>query len=244
MSDQNFIEKKSNQITQILLEVQERTISELYALKGDLQAEEFIRLIENLDIKEIVRAKSANAVDLFIASHSGILESIEGFAELTEEVLQSLINYNAESLLNQVDNIGINIKREVMKGAIVDIGKEGVLNELRGLSGMSESQLKTLIDTGMNEYSRSVTKLMIDEMPDDTLYVYIGPTDEKTRKECLRMVAAGEQTEKQIDGFSSEFGLNVLVSGGGYNCRHKWEIAVQDKFGHDPEGAKKRLKDD
>ena len=115
MSDQNFIEKKSNQITQILLEVQERTISELYAVKGDLQAEEFIRLIENLDIKEIVRAKSANAVDLFIASHSGILESIEGFAELTEEVLQSLINYNAESLLNQVDNIGINIKREVMK---------------------------------------------------------------------------------------------------------------------------------
>ena len=48
--DQNFIENNSQQITQILLQVQERTIAELYALKGALDAEQFIRLIENLDI--------------------------------------------------------------------------------------------------------------------------------------------------------------------------------------------------
>ena len=65
MSDQDFIENNSQKITQILLEVQERTIAELFALKGDLVAEDFIRLIENLDIKQIVRAKSSNAISLF-----------------------------------------------------------------------------------------------------------------------------------------------------------------------------------
>ena len=38
-----------------------------------------------------------------------------------------------------------------------------------------------------------------------------------------------------------KFGSEVFIEGGGYNCRHKWEIAVQDKFGHDPKGAKKIL---
>ena len=68
MSDQNFIESNSNAITQILLEVQERTIAEVYALQGNQSAEQFIRLIENLDIKAIVQAKSANAINLFTAS--------------------------------------------------------------------------------------------------------------------------------------------------------------------------------
>ena len=244
MSDQQFIEKNSKQITQILMQVQEKTIAELFALKGNLEAQEFVRLIEGLDIKQIVNAKSANAISLYVSSHAGILESIEGFAEITEETLQALVNFNAESLLNDIDNIAVNIKREVMKGAIVGVGKEGVLDELRKLTNMSEPQLKTIIDTGMNEYSRSVTRIMMEDMPDDTKYVYIGPTDEKTRTECLQMVASGEQTLEQINSFSKQFGRDVLINGGGYNCRHKWEIAVQDKFGHDPEGAKRRLNEE
>ena len=81
---------------------------------------------------------------------------------------------------------------------------------------------------------------MIDKMPDDTKYVYIGALDEKTRPECLEMMSVGEQTKAQIE---ARFGSKVFTEGGGYNCRHKWEISVQDKFGHDPEGAKKRLED-
>ena len=79
---------------------------------------------------------------------------------------------------------------------------------------------------------------MIDKMPDNTKYVYIGALDDRSRAECLEMMSAGRQTKAQIE---SRFGSKVFSEGGGYNCRHKWEIAVQDKFGHDPEGAKKKL---
>ena len=90
----------------------------------------------------------------------------------------------------------------------------------------------------MNDYSRSFTKVMIDKMTANTKYQYIGALDDRTRPECLEMMAAGDLTISEI---ISQFGSAVLVEGGGYNCRHKWEIALQDKFGHDPKGAKKIL---
>ena len=238
MSDQNFIENNSNAITQILLEVQEKAIAELYALQGNLSAEEFVILIQNLDVKSIINAKSVNAVNLFASSHTGMLESIVGFASISEQSIQALISYNTESLLSQLDNMAQIIKKEVVKGIISGSPIQSVIQSVRGQGALSSAQLKTLIDTAMNEYSRSVTNLMMDEMPKTAKYQYIGALDDRTRPECLEMMSAGDLTKSEI---ISRFGSEVLTSGGGYNCRHKWEIALQDKFGHDPKGAKKRL---
>ncbi len=236
MSDQNVINKSADQISRILLEVQEKTIAELYALKGNRSTEEFIRLIENLDIQQIVRLKSQNAVNIFNQTHFTLLGSIEGFADTTEQTLQTLINYNEQSLLSTLDNMGQIVKKEVVQGLISGQGVEGVLNAVRSQGSLSEAQLRTLVDTAMNEYSRSVTKIMMDEMPDDTLYIYIGALDEKTRDKCLQMMEVGEMTKQQIN---DTFGSEVFTRGGGYNCRHKWEISTQTKFAHDPEKASK-----
>ncbi len=240
MSDQLFIEQNSELITDILLRVQEETIESLYQLKGSKKASEFAVFIENLDVKQIVRAKARNAISIFDNTHTDMLQTIQGFAALSEQTLQSLKNYSTDTLLNQLDNMGQVIKKEVVKGIIAGTGIQTVVESVRGQGALSSSQLQTLIDTSMNEYSRSVTKLMIDEMPETTKYQYIGALDEKTRPECLEMMAAGDLTRKQI---VSRFGSEVLISGGGYNCRHKWEIALQDKFAHDPKGAKKIIKD-
>ena len=130
------------------------------------------------------------------------------------------------------------VKKEIINGAIAGSPTKAVLDKVRGQGALSKAQLQTLINTSMNEYSRNVTKLMIDKMPAETKYVYIGALDEKTRPECLQMMSADKLTRAEIEG---RFGSKVFTEGGGYNCRHKWEIAVQDKFGHDPEGAKKKL---
>ena len=234
MSDQTIIDGSADEITRILLEVQEKTIAELYALKGNRTTDEFIRLIENLDIQQIVRLKSQNAVNVFNESHFTLLGSIEGFADTTEQTLQTLINYNEQSLLSTLDNMGQIIKKEVVKGLIGGQGIESVLNAVRSQGSLSDGQLRTLVDTAMNEYSRSVTKIMMDEMPEETLYVYIGALDNKTRDKCLQMMEAGEMTKQQIN---DTFGSEVFTIGGGYNCRHKWEISTQTKFAHDPKRA-------
>lgn len=238
MSDQLFIESNADLITDIILEVQERTISELYALRGNKSAEEFINFIERLNVKEVILSKAENAIAIFESTHSGMLQSIQGFADLSEETLQVLVNYNRDSLLSQLDNMAQIVKKEVINGAIAGSPTKAVLDKVRGQGSLSKAQLQTLINTSMNEYSRNVTKLMIDKMPSDTKYVYIGALDDRTRPECLEMMSAGELTEAEIE---SKFGSGVFSEGGGYNCRHKWEISVQDKFGHDPDGAKAKL---
>jgi len=238
MSDQNFIDQNTEIITDILLEVQERTVSELYALRGNLDAEQFIRLIENVNVEAIVLAKAERAISIYELAHAGMLESIEGFTEIAEETLQALINYNKNSLLSQLDNMAQIVKREVINGIVAGSPTQFVLDKVRGQGALSRGQLLTLINTSMNEYSRNVTKLMIDKMPDETTYVYIGALDDKTRELCLKMMSAGALTKKEIE---SKFGSGVFTEGGGYNCRHKWEISVQDKFGHDAQGAKQKL---
>ena len=241
MSEQLFIEQNSQLVTDILLQVQEETIEQLYKLKGQKSAEEFLVFIEDLNVKEIIRAKSANAISIYEASHGVMLQTIQGFAAVAETTLVALKNYSTESLLKQLDNMAQIIKKEVVNGIIAGTPVQTVLQAVQGQGALSRRQLQTLIDTAMNEYSRSVTKVMIDKMPDDMEYQYIGALDEKTRPECLEMMAAGNLTKKEI---IRRFGSEVFTSGGGYNCRHKWEIALQDKFGHNPEGAKKLIDKD
>ena len=79
--------------------------------------------------------------------------------------------------------------------------------------------MQTLVTTGLNDYSRSVSKVMIDQLGDNQKYRYVGAIDDRTRDFCLQMWGAGNLTKAEIE---SRFGANVFISGGGYNCRHQW----------------------
>ena len=86
------------------------------------------------------------------------------------------------------------------------------------------------INDSMNNMSRSVTTQMMKDAPPDLKYVYIGAIDEKTRPFCLEAASQGALTEEQILGLGGEF-AESLVSGGGINCRHNWELASDDITG-------------
>ena len=80
------------------------------------------------------------------------------------------------------------------------------------------------INDAMNNMSRAVTTQMMEEAPPDLKYVYIGAIDEKTRPFCLEAAAQGELTKDEILALGAEY-AESLVSGGGINCRHNWELA-------------------
>ena len=86
------------------------------------------------------------------------------------------------------------------------------------------------INDAMNNMSRAVTTQMMQDAPADLKYVYIGPVDEKTRPFCLDAAAQGALTEAQILELGGEY-AESLVSGGGINCRHNWELASDDITG-------------
>ena len=83
------------------------------------------------------------------------------------------------------------------------------------------------INDSMNNMSRSVTTQMMKDAPPDLTYVYIGAIDEKTRPFCLDAASQGALTEAQILELGGEY-AESLVSGGGINCRHNWELASDD----------------
>ena len=118
MSDQLFIEQNSELITDILLQVQEETVEQLYKLRGTKTAEEFLVFIQDLDVVQIIRAKSANAINIYDNSHGVMLQTIQGFSAVSEQTLQALKNYSTESLLNQLDNMAQIIKKQVVNGII------------------------------------------------------------------------------------------------------------------------------
>lgn len=62
-----------------------------------------------------------------------------------------------------------------------------------------------------------------------TWYVYIGPIDSKTRSFCLNYVGTALD-EQEIEGLDNGQTGNVLIDGGGYNCRHQWN-PVTDELG-------------
>ena len=68
----------------------------------------------------------------------------------------------------------------------------------------------------------------MDEAPDDTKYIYIGPADEKTRDFCLTAIQSGALTMAQIESMGWR---SSLTEGGGINCRHGWEAMSTDVKG-------------
>tara|TARA_Y100000593_G_scaffold43017_1_gene82341 strand:- start:770 stop:2065 length:1296 start_codon:yes stop_codon:yes gene_type:complete len=142
---------------------------------------------------------------------------------VNEQTLESFVNTNLSILDEIVGTDASELKNILNSGTISAMETSEILNKLATAS--SASAQRALINTTLNTYSRVATNTMMKDAPSDTKYVYVGPIDEKTRDICLSMASSGRKTEAEI---VSTFGSEVLVDGGGINCRHKWEIASDE----------------
>ena len=158
---------------------------------------------------------------------------------MTEEEIQALILLNEEVWDSYLPYLSAQVQQQVALGGFTGLTTEQVMANIES-AALSPAQVETLITTSLNNYSRAVTYGTMQDDPDDTLYWYIGPADGRTRDICLQQISAGKITQKEI---ISNFGSEVLVYGGGYNCRHKWEEAGTVSEFHQTEEAKDILKD-
>ena len=160
---------------------------------------------------------------------------------MTEEELQLLMKMNIDVLEAYYPYLATQIQQQVALGYISGLSESQVLKNITDAT-LSDHQIRTLVDTTLFNYSRTVTYMQMQEEPKDTLYQYIGPIDGRTRDICLQMGSAGTITKSEIE---KTFGSSVLVYGGGYNCRHKWqsvsEVGVSKRI-YDPQLAKELLK--
>ena len=158
---------------------------------------------------------------------------------MTEEEIQVLILLNEEVWDSYLPYLSAQVQQQLALGTFTGLTTEQVVANISA-SALSQAQVETLITTSLSNYSRAVTHSVMQEEPDDTLYWYIGPADGRTRDICLQQISAGKLTEKEI---INNFGSSVLVYGGGYNCRHKWEVAGRVSEFHQTKEAKDLLED-
>ena len=225
MANQANIDKAAEKIALQLEAVQKSVVIEILNAVQQTQragtAVTLIEILEQFDFKEIVKIKAQNILAGYNQAHNQILTDMKVFGTITEETLQALTNFSTSTFTDKLDNMANVIKSEIIKGALGSGTEASILEAIQAQSGLSNTQMRTLVTTGLNNYSRSVNKVMMDTLPNKTKYQYVGALDDSTRDECLDMIGAGELTEQQIISRFSGYG-DVLIDGGGFNCRHQW----------------------
>ena len=239
MANQGDIDKSSEQIANLVDQARSDLLADLYNIKRTMTLGSFIEIVSTIDLENTLKNKLKKATAVYANAHRNVLTSTIGFGKVDGSILTGLARLN-EQLFDSsiVRTIAGHIRTQVVKGVQAGLSLTEIADNLVDAS-ISNSQMQTLVNTSLNTYSRQVTNQMMDIAPKTTKYVYIGPVDDRTRDECLDMSSAGALTLEQI---TSRFGDAVLVDGGGFNCRHKWEIASDEGLGfNEQEKAEKRL---
>ena len=162
---------------------------------------------------------------------------------MTEQQIRLLIEMDAEVWEAYLPYLSAQMKQQITLGVFTGLTEAEIISNITS-AALSQSQVETLLTTALNNYSRSINLMMMEEAPTNTLYQYVGPIDGRTRDICLKM--GGEQpiTMSEIE---KAYGRSVLTYGGGYNCRHAWEeiseIGVMKEL-NDPTKAKAILSGD
>ena len=79
-------------------------------------------------------------------------------------------------------------------------------------------RIDNVITTQLSNYQRAVVMQMATDLPENTLYEYIGPDDEKNRPVCRRFLGEEPLTESEIRSIKSD----AMETAGGVRCRHYW----------------------
>ena len=239
MPDQSNIDSSAEQIANLVDKAKADLLADLYQIKRSMTLGEFIEIVSTMDIEGTLKKKLQKATSIYANAHRNVLESTIGFGDVDSKLLTGFAQLNEQLFDNSIIRvISGNIRTQVVKGVQGGLSISQIIDSTTSAS-ISNAQMQTLVNTTLNTYSRQVTNQMMKASPKNTKYVYIGPVDDRTRDECLDMASAGRLTEEQI---ISQFGNAPLVDGGGFNCRHKWEIASEEGTTfHQPEAAEKRI---
>ena len=222
MADQRYIDNIAETIASQTDALQQEMVRDLLKLSKDKRfksIDEFLLAIDQLDLEQIVRLKAQNIINGYTAAHTQILTDMTLFADVTENTLRALTNFSTSSFADSLGKMSGVIKTEIVKGVLGEASERGIFQAIQQQAGLSNAQMRTLLTTGLNDYSASVGKIMMDESPENEKFRYVGAIDDRTRDLCLRIWEAGAMTEKEI---KSRFGSTVLIERGGYNCRHQW----------------------
>lgn len=136
------------------------------------------------------------------------------------DALVALKEIRLAELLQVGADIGVQLWRVVVDGVLGVRPVDDLVDDIADMLDVSEKWARQVYDTAVSTFSRQVGQIGTTG-EDDELFLYVGPNDAKTRPFCVDLV--GEvHTRAEIDAMDNGQLPNVMLTGGGYNCRHQW----------------------
>jgi len=224
---QSGIDTSANIFADAIERVQIELVQQIVDLRQQgLTNIQIVQVLEAIDMESYLLNDLGlqSDIDNLMLTYANVLENLNGFGAVTEESLQALIEIDRAFFMSESQNMANTVRQQLARGVLADVSESeltrGILDGMGGV--LRKDQAATLANTALNSYSRNVTKIMADEMPEDTKYYYQGALDDRTRDVCLDMIAAGELTQSEVE---SSYG-GAFVDGGGFNCRHRWTMVT------------------
>jgi len=148
------------------------------------------------------------------------LNVLKGVAATTAQQLRDIVETESKKALSRVLFSVGGAKFSDMVAAI----QEG--------TGMTLARAKVVADTSQAAFyrialERQYERIQATRPERPLLYRYTGPNDRRCRPFCHKIKNASQKTwtREEIDKLDNHQIPNVFITGGGFNCRHQWDIA-------------------
>ena len=217
------VHQELDKIAELIAEKSNEAVSEvvksLMELIEDKTSEEALEILSGINMEFIMGTKLAVA---FINFESGVLLSLRSTytsVVLPEKTLRILLETAKKKLRTELTSkLSDNMMQSIIDGISTNSTAEDVINAI----GEATPNLATLVNTTYNQFSNTITNMMIEKLPDNAEVVYIGANDTLTRKECKEKINFSPATKKKVLSRFKNFNNEL------WNCRHKWEERGRD----------------
>ena len=218
------VHQELDKIAELIAEKSNEAVSDvvksLMELVDGKTPEESLEILSGLNMEFVMGTKLAAA---FASFESGVLLSLRSTytsVVLPEKTLRILLETAKKKLRTELTSkLSDNMMQSIIDGISTNSSVEDVINAI----GEATPDLVTLVNTTYNQFSNTITNMMIEKLPDNTKMVYIGANDTLTRKECKDKINFSPATKKKVLGKFKNFNNEL------WNCRHKWEEMGRDK---------------
>lgn len=158
------------------------------------------------------------AVNSYMNATTSLLDELPFFGSIQEEQLLALRNVQQSYILGVTNQVGESLRMSISQGVSNNLSRIQIEDLMRRNLGRDLPKIDTIITSSMGVYQQSVIGAMASDLPDDTLWQYDGPRDNKNRPLCREYLSKQPLTQEQITSIDA----NGYYDRGGYNCRHLW----------------------
>ena len=210
-SYESSIEDAINGFQQDVEELEEEGLSTIEIL-GIIAAIDFTSyFVESL--------RFSTAINSFMATTEDILVDLPSFGRANEIQLVGLQTLQRQGIQGVTRQVSNEMQNAMVSGLNSGLKGDELKNIMRTAVRTNTPRIENTIYTMLGDYRRAVVGAMAMDLPEDTLYRYVGPDDEKNRPICRTYLSNDPLTLEEIRQVKSD----GFEHGGGHRCRHYWE---------------------